>query len=124
MLKLHRVHEYSVDPATSRVRITRENHYIRLREGDNPPVFLTHGQAVYESGDVVRELPEWVRTAIAAIQPAQLQAVGFSYENLAETVKPRESDKPGDQYWVCPECDKQVGLRQKGFHIARHRRGK
>lgn len=58
---------------------TRVTPYIRLCEGDGPPIFLQNGRYFYEGGEEVpsKDMPDWVEVMQDKCSPAVLKACGF-----------------------------------------------
>jgi hypothetical protein len=76
-LTLTQVHETAKDPNTGLDRITRENPYVRLKQGEFPPLYIQGGQVYDESGTVQKTLPAWFMEEIEKANPAQLARAGW-----------------------------------------------
>src|SRR4030095_4565127 len=64
------VPRYTRVPGSLEMRLVETNPYIRLRSGNEPPIFLQGGVAYDEGGVVVAQWPEWLQQAGAALDPA------------------------------------------------------
>jgi hypothetical protein len=76
-LTLTQVHETAKDPNTGLDRITRENPYVRLKQGEFPPLYIQGGQVYDESGTVQKTMPAWFMEEIEKANPAQLARAGW-----------------------------------------------
>jgi hypothetical protein len=60
--------------------------YIRLKQlgGDEPPIFIQHGQFYYEDSTVVdkAKLPEWAKEQVAVLTPAARKEVGLGNDKV------------------------------------------
>ena len=59
---------------------SRTNPYVRLVEGQNPPIFAQAGQFFYEDGSVIAEadLPGWFKPLWERVGPEVREEVGFA----------------------------------------------
>lgn len=49
----------TMDDGSIGMRLIRSNPYVRLRKGDDPPIFVQSGIAYWEDGKLVETMPEW-----------------------------------------------------------------
>jgi hypothetical protein len=90
-LTLTQVHETAKDPNTGLDRITRENPYVRLKQGEFPPLYIQGGQVYDESGTVQKTMPAWFMEEIEKANPAQLARAGWK---PAQKAAPKAATKP------------------------------
>jgi len=76
-LTLTAVHETARDPNTGLDRVTRENPYVRLKQGEFPPLYIQGGNVYDESGNPQKNLPDWFMEELAKAEPAQLARAGW-----------------------------------------------
>ena len=77
----------SLDLKTHHVTVNKQGEaigirvtpYIRLCQGDGPPVFLQNGKFFYEGGEEVpdTDVPDWVEELMKGCSQEQLKATGF-----------------------------------------------
>jgi hypothetical protein len=74
-----KTHDVTVNKATGEAIGTRVTPYIRLCQGDGPPIFLQNGTYFYEGGEEVPkgDLPDWLEELQGKCSPEQLKACGF-----------------------------------------------
>ena len=195
-LELHKIHVYARhrDSLTGEVsqRLVDYNPALRLKSGDDPPIYLQRGVAYSAGGDEIHDLPDWFEDELAKCSDTALQAVGWvagpeptalpdhplwpepasgdpkeallrrlmamSTDELEAALSLIEEehqegtpataiadidpeDYPADTdddtpphdllpkipgadapLWTCDECGEQMTTRQKGSHIAAHKR--
>lgn len=72
---------FSLKTHTESVRNNRvvvtETPYIRLNQGDGPPVFLQSGKAYTEAGDELETLPVWFEEEFNKLTPEAKASVGY-----------------------------------------------
>jgi hypothetical protein len=73
-----RPHEYRTDKRTGRNILTRMNPYVRLRNGDDPPVFLQGGKLYDEGGTEIKKAPPWVVEHMKVMSDKAKREVGFA----------------------------------------------
>ena len=76
-----KTHHFQRIPGTTTVRLQRITPYIRLCEGEGPPVFLQDGQAWSEGGEAALDraaLPPWFSAQLERLTPAARAAVGWA----------------------------------------------
>src|SRR5262245_39940079 len=118
MLKLNKIQDYQRKPGSMEVRLVATNPAMRLKVKDEPPVWVQGGK-FYPDGESTQELPEvpaWVHEELKRISPAARRECGLDAPVTAVVTPPIGVG------WVCPTCDETVPTRQKGVHIARHRK--
>lgn len=84
-----RAHEYTADPKTGILHVSKVNHCINLGQQGQPNVYLQEGQAYYANGQIVSPLPEWVVAQLKILDKAALKRVGWTVpgeETPASTV--------------------------------------
>ena len=117
-LNLTEVHKYEKVKGKNEARLTRVTPYIRLKSGrDEPPVFLQEGKVYTEAGDEVLDRPSWFDAELKKLSVDALAEIGFD-DNAPRRVT---VEKPKN-LWVCPTCQETMPLKNKGFHVARHKR--
>jgi hypothetical protein len=84
-LTLTSVHETAKDPNTGMDRIVAENPYLRIKQGEYPPLYIQRGQAYDESGNTFKPLPDWAKEEIAKASPEALAKVGWKQQASVET---------------------------------------
>lgn len=57
--------------------LVRDRPYLRLRAGDDPPIFIQGGKFYYENGQEVSEVPDWVMEKLKEVQPKVREQVGL-----------------------------------------------
>jgi len=74
-----KTHEVTVNKATGEATGVRVTPYIRLCEGDGPPIFLQNGGYFYEGGEEVpdKDVPDWLEELQGKCKPEALKACGF-----------------------------------------------
>jgi len=72
-------HNFSVNPETNQPVLTRIQAYVRVREGDSPPLFLQGGQVYSEGGPLIpaEDWPDWLEGHIKRLSPLALEECGF-----------------------------------------------
>lgn len=94
-LTLTSVHETAKDPNTGMDRIVAENPYLRVKQGDYPPIYLQRGQVYDESGNIMKPIPDWAHEEIAKASPEALAKVGWKPKPEAtEPTKTTPKAKP------------------------------
>lgn len=123
-----RTHDRRKDRQSGRSRVVRENHYIRLASGGEPPVFIQGGRAYTAGGEPVTEIPEWVREQAKDVPHEVRKDTGMDelFPEKADggkgkTPAAKSNHETGDM-WECPVCAEQVKKKTKGLHIAQHKR--
>lgn len=76
-LTLTNVHETAKDPNTGLDRIVGHNPYLRLKDGDYPPIFIQRGQAYDESGNLIKVIPDWCLIELNKVDQKALASVGW-----------------------------------------------
>jgi hypothetical protein len=74
-----KTHDVTVNKATGEATGTRVTPYIRLCQGDGPPIFLQNGGYFYEGGEEVPKdkHPDWLEELQEACSRESLKACGF-----------------------------------------------
>jgi len=74
-----KTHEVTVNKATGEATGVRVTPYIRLCQGDGPPIFLQNGAYFHEGGEPMEEenRPDWLDDLQRKCSPEQLKAAGF-----------------------------------------------
>ena len=97
-LTLTNVHETAKDPNTGMDRITGQNPYLRLKQGEAPPIFIQRGQAMDENGNIIRDLPDWFHEELAKVSPKMLAECGWKGKQEAKAApaapKAKKAAKP------------------------------
>lgn len=75
-----RPHEYRTDKRTGKHMLVRALPYIRLRNGDEPPVFIQEGTFYTESGDKIETPPAWVHSQLENVTDRAKREVGLDPE--------------------------------------------
>lgn len=97
-LQLTKVHVSERIPDSHNAsRIIRTNHYIRLGDGNNPPLYIQNGQVFSEGGPLVEEseLPDWFWLAAQRCSADALAAVNFRVPDerwVGQKLSPSEED--------------------------------
>jgi hypothetical protein len=97
-LQLSRVHvTEKIQGTHNETRVVRTNHYIRLADGNHPPLYIQGGQVFSEGGPLVaeEELPDWFWLAAQKCSPDALAAVGFRVPDerwVGQKLAPSEED--------------------------------
>ena len=120
-LELRGVHKYERIPGTAgEARLTGLNPYVRITRGDHPPIYVQGGQVYGEGGGPIEPLPDWFPAEMARLSPKVRAEVGWRDDQPAPPPPP---STPAAS-WTCPEqgCGKTMPAKQKGLHVARHRK--
>lgn len=74
-----KTHEVTVNKSTGEAIGVRVTPYIRLCDGDGPPIFLQNGSYFYEGGEEVPkdQHPDWLEELQDKVGPEALKAAGF-----------------------------------------------
>lgn len=102
---LTHVHETAKDPNTGLDRVTGENPYVRLKQGDFAPLYIQGGLVYDESGNVMRSLPDWFEEELAKVSPAQLARCGYHKARAGVTPITAKADKPKRKYTKKQKAD-------------------
>lgn len=99
---------------------------LRLQSGrGEAPLFVQHGKVWDEGGSEITNPPQWFWTEAARVAPMAAQECGLDRitpPSLApQTPTVAQSSEPA-KVWTCDTCARDIPLKQKGLHIAAHRR--
>lgn len=136
MLSL-KVHHHEKLPGTQESRLVKTTPYVRLCRQDPvtkitaPPIYVQGGRAYGEGGPELATLPDWFEEEMAKLTPKLRDEVGWTGPAteraagvaVASSSVREDVGSPPRSTWSCPECHKQMSTRNKGLHIARHRKG-
>lgn len=66
--------------------LVRDRPYLRLRQGEDPPIFVQGGKFYFENGQEVEELPDWVVEKLKQVNPEVRKQIGL--EEQSKEAKP------------------------------------
>lgn len=58
--------------------VIKEAHHIRLKKGQEPPIYIQNNAFWYEDGSEIKNPPEWVFSELEKCDKNQLKAVNFT----------------------------------------------
>jgi hypothetical protein len=73
-------HEVAVNPDTNQPTLVKITPYVRLRDADDPPMFLQQGKVYSEGGQLIPQSkwPAWLEDAILQLTPLAQEEAGFT----------------------------------------------
>lgn len=61
-----------------RGKVIKEQHFIRLKNGNSPPIYVQNNTFYYEDGSEVKDKPDWLMPELNKCASEQLKAVNFN----------------------------------------------
>lgn len=96
-LRTEEFNQVKGEDGRSTLRLIKQNHYIRVKTGDTPPVFLQHGRIYSEGGQLIDPLslaPDLVAD-IKRIQDKSLETVEFHPSKVKTSNWPQQPEPTG-----------------------------
>lgn len=96
MFSPERVHHYQPTPETNEVRLVKVTPYVRVRNGDEPPLFLQNNEFWSEGGEHIphANVPGWAWQQAKLCNPVVLKDANFTLDVDAILKRLSGGDEP------------------------------
>lgn len=123
-LNLRKVQVYEKVGKRQELALVAEHNIVRVRAGNDGPLFVQDGQVYSEGGQLIAPIPDWFWGEYTKVSPAMKKEVGLAMPGDAPAKVEAVAPAPTTQLPTkeCPECNRVVKKTAYGLHIARHRK--